>query len=449
MAYQNADRDYNAMRMQKGPPGAGPKPYTQAPQPYRPVAPGYRAVNIEHYSNEQVVYPPPPPIEKNYGYGQDDDFPPPPPPAPPQAYAEDESHTYSNVYSGEARYMRAEDYRPQDYNSPRTTSKTSSGTKVTSYAGSTSYPPESNYANIQINIAPPTPTNKDFGYSDVKYEQISSRSTSSSDTYRVGGGQVARSMVGERPVPGPMVPPGGQSASPGPQAQNKLEKEAEVDALTDLLMKNMTSIAEDKDYWGMCGRCGNSVSGSTNACSALDNVYHIGCFTCIGCNAPLQGKSFFAMETKPYCEGCYINTLERCSVCSKPITDRLLRATGKPYHPDCFTCVVCGKSLDGIPFTVDATNQIHCIEDFHKKFAPRCCVCQRPIMPDAGQDETVRIVAMDKSFHVGCYRCEDCNCQLSSEAEGRGCYPLDDHILCKNCNAKRIQALTTKMATEL
>ena len=27
-------------------------------------------------------------------------------------------------------------------------------------------------------------------------------------------------------------------------------------------------------------------------------------------------------------------------------------------------------------------------------------------MPDRGQEETVRIVAMDKSFHVDCYRCE-------------------------------------------
>ncbi|XP_036369609.1 uncharacterized protein LOC115224746 isoform X2 [Octopus sinensis] len=163
----------------------------------------------------------------------------------------------------------------------------------------------------------------------------------------------------------------------------------------------------------------------------------------------LRGKSFYAIETKPYCESCYVNTLEKCSVCSKPVIDRLLRATGKPYHPSCFTCVVCGKSLDGVPFTVDATNQIHCIDDFHKKFAPRCCVCQLPIMPDPGKEETVRVVAMDRSFHVHCYCCEDCGMLLSSEAEGRGCYPLDDHILCKICNAKRIQALTTKMTTEL
>jgi len=144
-----------------------------------------------------------------------------------------------------------------------------------------------------------------------------------------------------------------------------------------------------------------------------------------------------------------MNTLERCSVCNKPILDRILRATGKPYHPQCFKCVVCSKSLDGVCFTVDAANQIHCIEDFHRKFAPKCSVCDEPIMPEPGQEETVRVVALDRSFHVACYKCEDCGLVLSSEAEGRGCYPLDGIVLCKNCNAKRVRALTSRMTTEL
>ncbi|ELW50911.1 Lipoma-preferred partner [Tupaia chinensis] len=142
------------------------------------------------------------------------------------------------------------------------------------------------------------------------------------------------------------------------------------------------------------------------------------------------------------------NTLEQCNVCSKPIMERILRATGKAYHPHCFTCVMCRRSLDGIPFTVDAGGLIHCIEDFHKKFAPRCSVCKEPIMPAPGQEETVRIVALDRDFHVHCYRCEDCG-GLLSEGDNQGCYPLDGHILCKTCNSARIRVLTAKASTDL
>ncbi|XP_042676908.1 lipoma-preferred partner isoform X2 [Centrocercus urophasianus] len=223
--------------------------------------------------------------------------------------------------------------------------------------------------------------------------------------------------------------------------------EDELEHLTKKMLYDMENPPSD-DYFGRCARCGENVVGEGTGCTAMDQVFHVECFTCMMCKNKLRGQPFYAVEKKAYCEPCYIKTLEQCSVCAKPIMERILRATGKAYHPHCFTCVMCHRSLDGIPFTVDAGGNIHCIEDFHKKFAPRCSVCKEPIMPAPGQEETVRIVALDRDFHVQCYRCEDCG-GLLSEGDNQGCYPLDGHILCKTCNSARIQALTAKASTDL
>ncbi|XP_036403513.1 thyroid receptor-interacting protein 6 [Megalops cyprinoides] len=231
------------------------------------------------------------------------------------------------------------------------------------------------------------------------------------------------------------------SKGPLPRPEDELER------LTKKLVYDMNHPPAE-EYFGRCARCGDNVLGDGSGCIAMEQVFHVDCFTCITCHARLRGQPFYALDKKSYCESCYISTLERCSKCSHPILDRILRAMGKAYHPRCFTCVVCGCCLDGVPFTVDATSQIHCIEDFHRKFAPRCSVCGQAIMPEPGQEETVRIVALDRSFHVNCYVCEECGLLLSSEGEGRGCYPLDGHILCKSCSARRIQDLSAKISTD-
>ncbi|XP_063218940.1 lipoma-preferred partner homolog [Bacillus rossius redtenbacheri] len=335
--------------------------------------------------------PPPPPEPSDYNQCAAPNFPPPPDDLPPPP------SPVSSSYSELRQATYHPHYQP-DYGSYGPSSQSSTYESI--------YEP--------INPRPPS--------------QMSSRSNYSLYAPYVSGSQSKESST----------------ATPTPP----VGKEAEVDALTDLLVQSMDG-SSDSDIYGICTSCGERVVGEGSGCTAMDQVYHISCFTCQHCAIQLQGKPFYALDGKPYCEEDYLNTLEKCSVCMKPILDRILRATGKPYHPQCFTCIVCGKSLDGIPFTVDATNQIHCIEDFHKKFAPRCCVCKLPIMPEPGQEETVRVVALDRSFHISCYKCEDCGLVLSSEAEGRGCYPLDDHVLCKSCNAKRVQALTSHMTTEL
>lgn len=191
-----------------------------------------------------------------------------------------------------------------------------------------------------------------------------------------------------------------------------------------------------------CFTCGEAIAEGKPGCKALEKIFHIACFKCDKCGKQLAGSSFYNVDGKPLCDADYKNTLEKCKKCGEVITERLLRASGNAYHPSCFLCIACKKSLDNVPYTLDSANDIHCIPCFQAKYAPRCAVCSQPIIPKEGETESVRIVAMDKSFHIDCYRCEDCNVQLSSKLEGEGCYPIDQHLYCKNCSGKRLIAMS-------
>lgn len=60
------------------------------------------------------------------------------------------------------------------------------------------------------------------------------------------------------------------------------------------------------------------------------------------------------------------------------------------------------------------------------------------ITPVEGTEETVRVVSMDKDFHVDCYICEQCGMQLTDEPDKR-CYPLEGRLLCRCCHIQRLQ----------
>jgi lipoma-prefererred partner len=56
----------------------------------------------------------------------------------------------------------------------------------------------------------------------------------------------------------------------------------------------------------MCNQCNEKVVGEGSGCTAMDKIYHISCFTCHQCQIPLQGKPFYGLEGKPYCEEDYL-----------------------------------------------------------------------------------------------------------------------------------------------
>ena len=51
---------------------------------------------------------------------------------------------------------------------------------------------------------------------------------------------------------------------------------------------------------------------------------------------------------------------------SESVLFQILRAVDKQYHPECFKCTDCTNCLDGVPFTLDATNNVLCVQCYNK-----------------------------------------------------------------------------------
>uniref|UniRef100_A0A3Q3VR23 Uncharacterized protein n=1 Tax=Mola mola TaxID=94237 RepID=A0A3Q3VR23_MOLML len=186
-----------------------------------------------------------------------------------------------------------------------------------------------------------------------------------------------------------------------------------------------------------CQNCGKPCKGE--ALRVQNKHFHIKCFVC---GSELAQGGFFVRQ------GEYICTLDyqrlygtRCFSCQDFIEGEVVSALGKTYHPRCFVCSSCQPFPAGDRVTFNGKECIcqQCTQPLPSDSpapiqAVHCCGCGKEFKNEQS------LVALDKHWHLGCFKCKVCNKVLNAEYISRDGVPyceMDYHamfgIQCESC----------------
>ncbi|XP_056124879.1 actin-binding LIM protein 1 isoform X24 [Rhinichthys klamathensis goyatoka] len=165
-----------------------------------------------------------------------------------------------------------------------------------------------------------------------------------------------------------------------------------------------------------CYKCGEPCKGEV--LRVQSKHFHIKCFTCKVCGCDLAQGGFFMKN------GEYLCTLDyqrlhgtRCNGCGDFVEGEVVTALGKTYHPTCFVCTVCKRPFpagDRVTFNGKDCLCQHCVQPVSPtpkdiSTSSNCAGCGRDIKN--GQ----ALLALDRQWHLGCFKCKACGKVLSGE----------------------------------
>lgn len=193
-----------------------------------------------------------------------------------------------------------------------------------------------------------------------------------------------------------------------------------------------------------CQRCREVCKGEV--VRVQDTHFHVKCFTCTVCNCDLARSGFFQKKGEYICTADYQRLYgTRCDRCDSFITGEVVSALGRTYHPKCFVCSVCSKPFpigDRVTFSGKDCVCQQCSHTLVKSNEPikihgpsHCAGCRAEIKQ--GQS----LLALEKQWHVSCFRCRTCNMVLTGEYISKDGVPYceaDYHaqygVKCETCS---------------
>uniref|UniRef100_A0A674MV05 Actin binding LIM protein family, member 3 n=1 Tax=Takifugu rubripes TaxID=31033 RepID=A0A674MV05_TAKRU len=193
-----------------------------------------------------------------------------------------------------------------------------------------------------------------------------------------------------------------------------------------------------------CQRCREVCKGEV--VRVQETHFHVKCFTCAVCSCDLARSGFFQKKGEYICTADYQRLYgTRCDRCDSFITGEVVSALGRTYHPKCFVCSVCSKPFpigDRVTFSGKDCMCQQCSHTLVKSNEPikihgpsHCAGCGDEIKQ--GQS----LLALEKQWHVSCFRCRTCNMVLTGEYISKDGVPYceaDYHaqfgVKCETCS---------------
>nr|KAF6280112.1 actin binding LIM protein family member 2 [Pipistrellus kuhlii] len=168
----------------------------------------------------------------------------------------------------------------------------------------------------------------------------------------------------------------------------------------------------------LCTTCGSVCRGEV--LRVQSKYFHLKCFVCKVCGCDLAEGGFFVRQGQHICTRDYQRLYgTRCFACDRFIEGEVVSALGRTYHPDCFVCAACR-----LPFPPGD----------RVTFNGKECMCQKCSLPKStggsahlsqglwscgGCGAEIKngqsLVALDKHWHLGCFKCKTCGKELNAE----------------------------------